>query len=195
VFWSEGPPSVSGSVGIDFWNKTNLSNSNYMDLGVHYTDSGTTTDWLTFTVYYENNTVLYTKNATNPNDWNVSYPVLNQKTKAYVWGVRANNTRYADQIVQAQVIRFGGSPKILFNLCGENETTCEFNKWIALGSLFLVALLFGRATIKFASGIIVVLALLFTYIGWLDYTPLLISTVLFLGVMFYYRYAEQESDV
>jgi PKD repeat protein len=190
VFWSEAPPSVSQSVGIAFWNQTNLSNASYMDLGIHYTDSGTTTDWLAFTVYYENNTVMYTKNATNPNDWNVSAPVYMGHGVAYIWGVRANNTRYADQIVQAQVIRFGNSPQKVPYTLGD-----VWNQWIALGIIGLVALLSGRVSIKYISAIVVLLTLFFSYIGWLAYTWLLLSFIVFLGVMFYFRYAEQESDI
>jgi hypothetical protein len=196
VFWSEPAPSVSGSIGITFWNRTNVSDSDYMDLGIRYIDTGATTDWSRFTVYYENNTVLYQNNASSPNSWNVSYPVYMGKGAAYIWGARANNTRYPNQIVQAQIIQFGYSPqKIPYSLCAEGDTTCMWNKWVALGIIFVVALLFGRATIKYASVIVVLLALFFSYIGWLDYGPLLISFILFLGIMFYYRYAESESDI
>jgi PKD repeat protein len=199
VFWAETPPSVSGSININFWNRTNLSNAAYMDLGVRYLDTGSTTDWSQFTVYYENNTVLYQNNASTPNSWNLSYPVLISRGNSYIWGARANNTRYPNQIVQSQIILFGGSPGIPYSLCPETDPDpfhpCMWNKWVALGIIFLVALLFGRATIKYASAIVVLLALFFSYIGWLDYTPLVLSTILFLGIMFYYRYAESESDV
>jgi hypothetical protein len=199
IFWSEVAPSVSGSIGIEFWNRTNLSNPAYMDLGVKYTDTGATTDWSRFTVYYENNTVLFTQNATTPNSWNLSAPVLISRGAGYIWGARANNTRYPNQIVQSQIIRFGGSPVIPYSLCPETDPDplhpCMWNQYVALGIIFLVALLFGRATIKYASAIVVLLTLFFAYIGWLNYAPLLLSTILFLGIMFYYRYAEGESDI
>jgi hypothetical protein len=195
VFWSEVPPSLYGSVSLSFWNSTNLSNPLYMDLGIVYTDTGSTTDNLKFTVYYENDTVLFTRNASTPNSWNISYPVLVERGVAYIWGIRANNTRFDQQSVQSQIIRFGGSPTIPFSLCRPGDPVpCTWNQWAALGIIFVVALLFGRVTIKYASAIIVLLTLFFAYIQWLNYTPLLLSTIVFLGILFYYRYADQESD-
>jgi PKD repeat protein len=190
VFWSESPPSVSESISIDFWNRTNLSNSDYMDLGVKYLDTGATTDWSQFTVYYENNTILYQKNTTTPNSWNISYPVYMGKGAAYIWGARANNTRYPNQIVQSQIMQFGYSPqKIPFSL-GD-----VWNQWISLGIIGMVALLAGRVSIKYISAIVACLTLFFVYIGWLGLAWLVLSVVVLLGILFYFRYAEGESDI
>jgi len=161
-----------------------------MDLGIHYLDVEDTTDNLTFTVMNEDNETLSTMIASSENDWNVSYPVLStEQGKAYIWTIRANNTLYKNDIVQSNVIRFGYDEGFI-----PFSVSPQWNQWIALGVIFLVAVLFGRATIKYASAIIVLLALFFAVIGWLSYAPLLIATIVFLGVLFYIRYAEQESD-
>jgi hypothetical protein len=195
VFWSELPPTVYGSVSITFWNSTNGTNASYMDLGVRYLDTGATTDHLEMTVYHENETSLLYRVSSTPNSWNTSFPVLMSKGTAYVWGIRANNTRFEQQITQSQVIRFGYSPSTLpFTVCPD-EDYCIWNQWVAIGIIFLVAMLFGRATIKYASAIVVLLTLFFAYVGWLHYEWILISTIMFFGIMFYIRYADQESDL
>jgi PKD repeat protein len=191
VFWTEQPLSMFESISIRFWTEADTDPTK-MKLGVRYYDVGGTTDSLEFKVRSEDNvTVNYEQSSGTPNDWNVSYAVPMTKGMAYVWSIRANNTRYPADIVQSQVVRFGYSvPRIPFG----DDLTEPWRQWIAYGVIFLVALLFGRATIKYASAIIVLLTLFFAVIGWLNYAPLLISTIVFLGIMFYVRYAEGESD-
>jgi hypothetical protein len=196
VFWTELPPSVYGTVSITFWNSTNGTNASYMDLGVQYLDAGATTDHLEFTVYHENETSLLYRVSSTPNGWNTSFPVLMSKGTAYVWGVRANNTRFEQQITQSEVIRFGYSPQnVPFSLCPESEPSCSWNQWVAFGTIFLIGLLFGRATLKYTTVIVVLVTLYFVYIRWIGYEWILISTIMLLGVLLYVRYADQESDM
>jgi hypothetical protein len=197
VFWSEVPSVASGSISIQFWNSTNSTNASFMNLGVRYVDTGVSTDSLIFSVYREDNTTMTVQSSGTPNNWNISYPVLMSKGTAYIWSIRANNTKYDQQIVQSQVIRFGYSPmKIPYTLCPDTpDEFCVWNQWVALGIIFIIAMLFGRATIKYASAIVVLLALFFTTIGWLHYEWILLSFIMFLGIMFYIRYADQESDL
>ena len=196
IFWTEMPSSLSDLVSIRFWNATNISDSDYMDLGIEYKDAGSTTDKLEFTVYDAKSDLLYNLTSTTPNSWNTSYPVLMGHTGAsYIWMIRGNNTKFVHSIVQSQVIQFGYSNDVIrFTLCSDGSSHCIENEWLAVGIIFIVGMLCGRAVIKFGTVIIVLLTLLFTYIGWLGYTGLLLSTIMFFCVLLYLRFADQEGD-
>jgi hypothetical protein len=196
VFWSEVPSVASGSISIQFWNSTNSTNASFMNLGVRYVDTGVSTDSLIFSVYREDNTTMTVQSSGTPNNWNISYPVLMSKGTAYIWSIRANNTKYDQQIVQSQVMRFGYSPQnVPFSLCPESDPSCQWNQWVALGIIMLVGTLFGRATLKYTAAIVVLLTLYFIYIRWLGYEWIMISVVMVLGLLVYIRYAQQESDL
>jgi len=191
IFWAETPVRSSGTIFPSFWNVTNQTDPTKMDLGITYLDTGSTTDYLDFLVFDDNQTEIYRQRSTTPNNWTVSHPVTIARGVGYAWTIYANSTRFPNPIIQTQIIRFGGSPVIPFDLDVNPED--NWNQWIALSVIFLVALLFGRASIKYASAIIPLLALFFAVIGWLSFMPLMMSLILFIGIMFYMRYAEQEN--
>jgi hypothetical protein len=150
---------------------------------------------LTFNIYDEHNTTLHTQTAGTPNNWNISYTVEHGQGAAYIWGINGNNTRYEYPVVQSQIIRFGSAPTTNFALCPEGEPGCLWNQWVALGVIFITATLFGRASIKYASAIVVLLTIFFVTIQWLQPSWLLLSAIAFFGFIFYLRYADQESDM
>lgn len=190
TFWTEAPPpKASTYITIDFWNQTNTTDPEYMDLGVHYVDTGFTTDPLTFVVRDESNTYLINQTSATPNNWNVSYPVLISRGTAYIWTITGNSTRWATPLTRSQIIRFEGSPKMPFDLGS------EWNNWLALIIIFVIAFLFGRASLKYGVAIIPLLSLFFWYINWLQVTEMMIAAVVFFGVLLYIRFAEQESDI
>jgi hypothetical protein len=192
VFWSEEPESPHTTISIVLWNSTNLTDPLYMDLGAIYTDTGATTNILTFNVSDDDGNRLFSQVSATPNSWNVSYPVLVARGVGYTWTIIGNTTRYDRPIIQTKAIRFGGSPQIGVDF-GQ-----PWNSWISIGIIFVVAMLFSRASIKYAAAIVPLLALFFWYIEmlWLPGDAgVLIGIIVFFGIIFYIRYAEQESDI
>lgn len=189
IFWTESPRLSSTSIKIQWWNATNITNPTYMDLGVKYTDTGSSTNSLVYTISDENSNIVYNQTSSTPNSWNISYPILKERGKSYLMTIRANSTWYAQPIKESNVILFSGSPGIPFDL------GTEWNNWISIAIIAIAALLFGRASLKYAMAIVPLLALMFAYIGWLQISGLMIAAVGFFGILFYIRFAEQESDV
>lgn len=189
VFWTETPAKASTYITITFWNKTNSTNPEYMDVGVNYTDTGATTNRLTFVIQNETSVYLTNMSSSTPNSWNISYPVLIKSGAGYVWTISGNSTRWKYPLTRSNTIQFAENVGIPFDL------GAEWNNWIALVIIFTIALLFGRASLKYGVAIIPLLSLFFYYIHWLQITDLMIAAVVFFGVLFYIRFAESESDI
>jgi hypothetical protein len=203
MFWTSAqsavvPPSQRISVGL--WNAPNGTDPSYTDLGAYYSDASGSTNNLTFRVqseYGANVSVQYLNPAVSQN---VSYRVLRQRGAAYIWSISGNTTAYNRPVGQSNLIRFPGSPVINFDLnkrdVNDNTVGIDWNSYISLAIIFVMALLFGRASIKYAMAVIPLMTLFFWWIRLLTgLLQLLMAFIVFVGIVFYLRFAEQESDV
>jgi PKD repeat protein len=193
TFWTESPYiPASTKIKLAFWNAVNTTDPTMMDLGVSYTDVDATTDKLMFKVVDIDDNIVYNLTQTGVGTWNGSHTVLIERGVSYSWLIWGNSTRYDKPITQVNQIAFGGSPVIPFSL--GNDT---WNNWAAIIIIFVTATLFGRASLKYAMAVVPLLALFFSEYGikWLQTPGLVISVAVFFGILFYIRYAEQETDV
>jgi hypothetical protein len=201
IFWSEAPTLSSSKITSSFYNTTN---GTYMDLGVRYTDtSATDTTSFTFFVRDENHNLIYTNtNVTPGTSKNISYPVLKGTNgEVYYWGFSATSASFTDPINRTNYIHFDEARWKLDPMCPSDGGTCgatvdtrEFvYNGIAVIMINIFAYIFGRRSIKAGLVVVAAMGLFFYYIGWLQTTVLLMGVAFSLAVIWYIRFAEQES--
>jgi hypothetical protein len=201
IFWSEAPTLSSSKITSSFYNTTN---GTYMDLGVRYTDtSATDTTSFTFFVRDENHNLIYTNtNVTAGFSKNISYPVLKGTNgEVYYWGFSAISASFTNPINRTNYIHFDEARWKLDPMCPSGGGTCgatvdtrEFvYNGIAVIMINIFAYIFGRRSIKAGLVVVAAMGLFFYYIGWLQTTVLLMGVAFSLAVIWYIRFAEQES--
>jgi hypothetical protein len=201
IFWVETPTISSSKITSSFYNTTN---GTYMDLGVIYTDtSATDTTSFTFFVRDENHNLIYTNtNVTPGTSKNISYPVLKGTNgEVYYWGFSAISASFTNPINRTNYIHFDEARWKLDPMCPSGGGTCgatvdtrEFvYNGIAVIMINIFAYIFGRRSIKAGLVVVAAMGLFFYYIGWLQTTVLLMGVAFSLAVIWYIRFAEQES--
>ena len=201
VFWTETQPISSDSVKYGF--SSSADNATYVNLGISYNDSASSTTGLTFYIDNETGENLYTETITGqPANITVSHSIPIVQGTSVLWGFSATSTNYAKPINATQLYRFEDRQWVVNPLNAQNGDMFAQNvyHWGAIGFIVIFALIFGRASIKFGVVIVPFIAMLFTYIGWfnlgsMEFTWTIDAIALTLGLLYYIRYAEEESGL
>lgn len=197
IFYTETQPVSTGVISYGLTDE--IMNSSMVYLFFNYTDTSATTDRLT--IYVSNKSVsnqIYNYTYTNPTTINVTYPLLVAPGYTYYWGLSANSTQYAKQVNATNYVSSPSSQWSINPLQAKNGD--PFATWVYNGSailligLFACGLGFNRTNVKIGSITVGIISGFFTLIGWLQISTLLLSMAIGLGILFYFRFAEEESS-
>ncbi len=201
IFWTEEPPISSTVIEYVLYNIS--ANSTAMKLGVDYTDMLNTTDKLTFFVQDNKSNTIYSQDYMAPGYiLNVTYTVPIVAGETYYWGFSANSTEYNERINGTHFITFNPS-RWLIDPMGAGKAGADATliatailvyNWAAFGIVMIFALIFGRFSMKIGIVIVPLIGALLKYIGWLEITWLLVSFALAFGIIFAFRYSEEEAS-
>jgi PKD repeat protein len=204
IFWTESPVFIPPTIpvcGDRAYNYSATPNGTSMvDLHIGYYDcSGTTSNMTFYVTDVSDNkvkSVLYSNLTVNPNNFIVSYPVQATQGAAYRYGITGRSNTNAP-IYQENTFALNASQwKANFIKATDGDPLAVwFYNSLAIALISLVGYIFSRASIKFAVVVVPLFGLLFKWMGWLETTWLLVSTAMILGVLFYLRFAEEESQL
>jgi hypothetical protein len=207
VFWTESPVFATPTpapCGAPVYSANAIPNTtggiDYMDLRVNYSDCSAQTSNMTFYVTdVSNNKVkrtLFTNATVTPNSFNLSYVVPATQGSAYKFGVNGR-TFFGSQIYQETLITINQSQwraNFLNADDGDAAATWIYNA-VAIALVSLLGYLFGKISMKAGVVVVPLIMAVFSWMGWLQTSALIVSVAVVLGVMFYLRYAEQEAGL
>jgi PKD repeat protein len=197
IFYTESQPVSSGVISYGLTDQ--VINSSMVYLYFNYTDTSQNTDSLK--IYVSNGSIsnqVYNYTYSHPSTINVTYPLSSQPGITYYWGLSGNSTRYSTPITATNYISAPSSQWLINPLNAKNGDSMA--AWIYNGSailligLFSGTLGFNRTNVKIGGITIAIIAGFFTLIGWLEISTLLLSVAIGLGILFYFRFAEEESS-
>jgi hypothetical protein len=195
VFWTEQAPLSSTVITQSLYNGT--PNATFISLGFAWNDSMATTTSLTVFIDNESGYNVYSHTYNNQATVNVTQEVPIVQGGAYLWGMSGISTSYKNPI-NATKLYIMESKQWLINPMdapnGDALATTVYN-YCAVGIIVIFGLIFGRASIKFGVVIVPMVAALMSYIGWLTTPWLIVTFALALGVLLYFRFAEEESGL
>jgi hypothetical protein len=195
IFWTEQAP-VSNTV-IDKAVYYSLPNATFISLGFSYNDSMATTSSVMIFVDNESGYNLYTQTYNNQQTLNVTYDLPINYGGSYIWGLSGISSSYKLPLNDTKLYSMDDRQWLINPMDAPNGdalATTVYN-YCAVGIIVIFGLIFGRASIKFGAVIVPMIAALMSYIGWLTTPWLIVSFALALGVLIYFRYAEEESGL
>ena len=176
---------------IDYvdWNLSVQShNSTHSNLTLTYNDTMGQTSNLRFFVKDENRTEIYNQTFSAQSIINVGHIVEKSSGQSYFWGFNATHTEFGE-FKATKAITFKSR---LIDLQLENE---NYYTWISISLLVMIATLFSAVTTKFGYVVIPFMGGFFYWIGWLGISTIILSVVMFMGVMLYMTRKERESGL
>lgn len=206
IFWTE-QPQYSGQV-MDFEFDGSLINATHARLEINAINYVVYQSEVTNLTLYVDNATWGSRGETVANNTNYTQTDVGYNTTftvdvpkimngGYVWGIRITHSNYTNPIEVSRTYEFGDyqwkiNPLNAAN--GDSTATTVYN-YAAVGIIALFAFMFSRANIKFGVVVVPLVGALFQYIGWLLTGWFVISVVVAIGVLLYFRYSEEESGL
>jgi len=178
---------------IDYvdWNlSVQPENSTHSNLTLFYNDTMAQTSNLRFFVKDENRSEIYNQSFSSESIISVGYLVNKSSGQSYFWGFNVTHDEF-DEFKATKAITFK-SRLIDLKLKPGNE---NYYTWISVCLLVMISTLFSAVTSKFGYVVIPFMGGFFYWIGWLEISAVILSVVMFFGVILYMGKKERESGL
>ena len=171
------------------WNlSVQTHNSTHSNLTLSYNDTMGQTSNLRFFVKDENRTEIYNQTFSAQSVISVGHIVEKSSGQSYFWGFNATHDEFGE-FKSTKAITFKSR---LINLQLENE---NYYTWISVSLLVMIATLFSAVTTKFGYVVVPFMGGFFYWIGWLGISVVILSVVMFFGVLLYMGKRERETGL
>ena len=171
------------------WNlSVQTHNSTHSNLTLSYNDTMTQTSNLRFFVKDKNRTEIYNVTFSAQSVINVGHIVEKLSGQSYFWGFNATHDEFGE-FDATKAITFKSR---LIDLQLEDE---NYYTWISVSLLVMIATLFSAVTTKFGYVVVPFMGGFFYWIGWLGISAIIVSVVMFFGVLLYMTKKERESGL
>jgi hypothetical protein len=201
-FWTETVVSSITNIEAELYNTT--GNATYLNLGMTYNDTLSTTTSIYFYVQNaSNSTTIYSATYTSGigTNFTANYTAKINNGQTLYWGYSAVSTSFKTNITDKHFITFA-TDRFKVDFMGGNkaglssdavEKIATVYNYIAIALIFIFGFIFGRESLRFGVVIVPLMAALFWYFGWLQVQWYFIAIGLVLGVIISFRLAEEVS--
>lgn len=193
TIWAEQQRIAPFDYQNTFWQAPAAAGN--ITLGLNYTGTGTYSTNVTYYIMNQSKAVLYQQSVTNTSAITFSHEVVPVQGEVYYWGVKVNSSGYGNIIQEQQFIRFNNSQWLINPMKaadGDTVATAIYT-WSSVALIILVAAVSGRRNLKQGGVITAGLGVFMQYVGWLPVPSLLVYAAFALSILFYIRFAEEES--